>query len=131
VLFDGEIQPCADGTAYILGLHGRVFWLVSGKAVEVPCSDQFSTFALGALSDSKGGLYAQGVSHVWYLKDGTATQVRQTSRNDVAAEEHRVTNGTRFWSILHAFGRSAYEAGLDAGWGQGYGEGYNDGQAQE
>lgn len=124
-----EFYACGDGTFYLIQkalpksyaedipgfrTDSRVSWLVNGKAVEIPCQD---VFEIGAdfHSDARGGLYARGVKHLWYFKDGKGAIVRTVSRDSISAKEHLPSRSTVVWSVLSAYGQAAYEAGYDEG----------------
>jgi len=117
-----EFHAVADGTLYAEKWDNgtQFYWLVGTKAVHVALDDFKKEDFPSSYADSKGGLYVRGHTHLWYLKDGIATQVRVVSPGEVTPEEYRRTAATAFWSVLKEYGKTAYEAGKEAGYDRGY-----------
>jgi hypothetical protein len=107
-----KYRACADGTLYMTGNGGKVFWLVAGKAMAVECSESIDT--RHSCGDIKGGVYVRGEKHLWYLYKGVAAQVEEVPMNQIPEREHRVTTMSVNWSVLQSYGEGAYEAGLEA-----------------
>ena len=100
--FSNEFFKCADGTVYVCTENaktkqGKLTWLVGGKAVVVNLDDLMEEAGGWHSTDSLGGLYLPGKSHLWYINAGTAKVVTTVPAASVNPEEHRVTSQTILW----------------------------------
>ncbi len=113
-----ERTSCADGTIYIVNSTG-LFWLTEGKAYGVRCEDRFFGSRADLFADAKGGVYAKGRKHLWYVRAGKATRVEEAGVGKALPEAKAPTSTTVMWSVLSAYGEAAYTAGRDDGWDAG------------
>jgi len=100
--FCNEFCKCSDGTVYVYTANvktkrGKLTWLVAGKAVIVNLDDlEYKTTSLYG-TDSLGGLYLSGKSHLWYVNAGIPRVVTTVPVASVKPEDHRVTSQTILW----------------------------------
>jgi len=110
---EGQLVPCADGTLYLLpgqfSSSNTLYWLARDTAARVsfPDANELGAaddlddvlyFRTKALPDAFGGVYIQGRTHLWYVKDGHPTQVRLVEDTKGTTQPSAVTRNSLYWA---------------------------------
>lgn len=152
-----QYHRCCDGTTYCFFSRDRrdiprLYWLVNGKSVSVDIDKDissdiyiyrevlgyWSTALSNSVADIHGGLYIAGKKHLWYLRDGKISLVKETTVAEIKSEEHQVSQSSILWYFWEEYTLKkkaeghyeGHEEGHAEGHEEGYAEGYEEGHAE-